>query len=246
MNKLKLKISATKRFRRAINRLLPTDTLGEKFYVTYSKFYEKIKANPDACVLELGSRNVRNVSAQKHGERFNRESYKKNAKEYVGFDYHPGENVDVVGDIHNLSRHLPQEHFDAVFSGAVFEHLAMPWKAVLEINKVMKKGGLLYIETHPAWPPHELPWDFWRYQKASFSALLNKKTGFKIIECVEGERASIVSYAKHLTKWVRPESLVYLYVAVIAEKISAPDVNLSWDVDLDDFAEGIYPPTTAL
>ncbi len=121
----------------------------------------------------------------------------------------------------------------------------MPWKAVLEINAVMKKGGLLYIQTHPAWPPHELPWDFWRYQKASFSALLNKKTGFRIIECIEGDRASIVVYNKQLMKAVIPKDAIHLGIGLMAEKIGPADEALSWNVELEDFVEGIYPSPKA-
>jgi SAM-dependent methyltransferase len=239
MNRTKLKISIITHVLRTINSLLPTDSIGEPHRKLTLSFREKVNNIPDACLLEIGSRNVTGT--------VHRGNY-KSVKEYVGFDYHAGENVDVVGDAHKLSGYLPHEHFDAVFSNVVFEHIAMPWKAVLEINKVMKKGGLLLINTHPAWPPHELPWDFWRYQKASFAALLNKKTGFKILACEERDRASLVAYSRHLSKACRnmPKNSVYLSVGVMAEKIGPADETLSWNVDLEDFVEGIYPPPKAL
>ena len=53
-------------------------------------------------------------------------------------------------------------------------------------SRVMAVGGLMMIQTHPAWPAHELPWDFWRYQQSSFKALLNRFTGFEIIACRDG------------------------------------------------------------
>lgn len=53
----------------------------------------------------------------------------------------------------------------------------MPWQVILEINKVMKEGGLLLIATVPTWPRHALPWDFWRYSKGAFKDLLNPSTG---------------------------------------------------------------------
>ncbi len=159
---------------RAINRILPSDTSGEQYRKLFPRFLEKTNNIPDANVLEIGSRNE---AGQVQKGRFT------SAKEYVGFDYYPGDNVDVVGDAHKLSRYLPQEHFDAVYSNSVFEHLAMPWKVVLEMNKVMKTGGLVFINTHPAYPPHNRPWDFWRFQESSFSTLLNAKTGFRIIDC---------------------------------------------------------------
>jgi hypothetical protein len=90
--------------------------------------------------------------------------------EYVGSDIHPGPNVDVVGDAHQLSKYV---------SGPL-------WKAVLEINAVLADGGLLFVATHQSWPPHELPGDFWRYSPAAFEALLNRETGFEIIRAERG------------------------------------------------------------
>ena len=68
-------------------------------------------------------------------------------RRYVGVDVHPGPNVDVVGDAHRLSQ-LVDGPFDAVYSISTFEHLAMPWKVVLEINRVLRDGGLLFTATH--------------------------------------------------------------------------------------------------
>ena len=62
---------------------------------------------------------------------------------YTGIDIVAGENVDVVGDAHQLSEYFDEDCFDAVFSISTFEHLAMPWKAAIEINRVMKTGGVL-------------------------------------------------------------------------------------------------------
>ena len=44
---------------------------------------------------------------------------------------------------------------------------------MLELNKVLRVGGVIQVVTHPAWPPHELPWDFWRFPKGAFTALFN-------------------------------------------------------------------------
>ena len=58
------------------------------------------------------------------------------AASYVGFDFYPGENVDVVGDAHKLSSYFGHdEKFDLIFSSAVFEHLHMPWIVAQEIQK---------------------------------------------------------------------------------------------------------------
>ena len=234
MSNLKIKVWIITRVIRAINRILPSDTSEEQYRKLFPRFLEKTNNIPDANVLEIGSRNE---AGHVQKGRFT------SAKEYVGFDYYPGGNVDVVGDAHKLSRYLPHEHFDAVYSNSVFEHLAMPWKVVLEMNKVMKTGGLVFINTHPAYPPHNRPWDFWRFQESSFSTLLNAKTGFRIIDCENGEPASLVLYGKAMFK-ARPslsKRLVSLGICVIAEKIGPPAAGLSWDVDVEDCLDGAYP-----
>lgn len=182
-------------------------------------------------LLEIGSRNV---TGQVRKELFPN-------TDYVGFDIHAGDNVDVVGDAHQLSSYFEPESFDAVFTMSVFEHLLMPWKVVLEMNKVLKPSGLVYLTTHPTWPAHELPWDFWRFQKNSFYGLFNRYTGFSIEKLEEGLPCRIVSLVDD--EATRP--LLYekanLGVALIARKTGESDPELKWDVNLDDVADSSYP-----
>ena len=85
-------------------------------------------------VLEIGARLVGSRSEAQ------RERFPK-ARRYVGMDVHPGPMVDVVGDAHELSRLVGRGSFDAVFSGAVLEHLAMPWLIAAEINRVLRPAA---------------------------------------------------------------------------------------------------------
>jgi hypothetical protein len=72
--------------------------------------------NPGMRVLEIGSREVTGESTARKGF--------ANAR-YVGFDFYPGRNVDVVGDAHKLSSYFVGEKFDLIYSAAVLEHFAM-------------------------------------------------------------------------------------------------------------------------
>src|ERR1044072_7003937 len=63
-------------------------------------------------------------------------------------DVLPGENVTVVGDAHQMTALFPPATFDFVQSVSVFEHLVMPWKVALEMNRVMKLGALAFVFTH--------------------------------------------------------------------------------------------------
>ena len=58
----------------------------------------------------------------------------------------------------------------------------MPWKVAIELNRVMKTGGLVLIHTHQTIGMHDLPWDFWRYSDTSWHGLFNEYTGFEIVE----------------------------------------------------------------
>ena len=79
-------------------------------------------------VLEIGSRVV---TGAHHRSRFAQ-------ADHVGFDFYPGETVDVVGDAHRLTVHFPKgEQFDLIFCSAVFEHLHMPWVVAEEITKLL-------------------------------------------------------------------------------------------------------------
>lgn len=125
-------------------------------------------------ILEIGSREVTAVSSA-------RKEF-ANA-EYVGFDFYPGNNVDVVGDVHRLSTYFKEgEKFDIIYSSACFEHFAMPWIAAVEIAKMLKVGGLVCIETHFAFSSHERPWHFFHFTDMGLRTLFSPALGFECID----------------------------------------------------------------
>jgi len=105
--------------------------------------------------------------------------------EYIGVDVqHSGHNhrrskVDVYYD----GRRLPfnDESFDSVFSSEVLEHIFNPDEILPELNRVMKKGGLLLITVPFSWNEHETPFDYARYSSFGIRHLLEKH-GFSIRE----------------------------------------------------------------
>jgi hypothetical protein len=153
--------------------------------------------------------------------------------EYVGFDVSPGPNVDIVGDAHHLSRFLA-EKFSAAFSISTFEHLLIPWKVVLELNKVLNEGAVVYTQTHQAWPLHDAPWDFWRLSQDAWHGLYNRHTGFEIVKAMHAETAflSPARLPPHFRGF--DHAPCYLGSACIARKIGRPEV--AWEAEMD----GIY------
>ena len=159
----------------------------------------------------------------------------------VVLDVLDGENVDVVGDAHSLSLYFPGNHFDASMSIFVFEHLAMPWKVVLEINKVLKYGGYCLIYTHQTIGLHDLPWDFYRFSEDCWPTLFNKSTGFEIIERGSDFEQFIIPFIWPPGKTNAELSAGREASWCIAKKIS--DSNLHWPVSVSDILVTNYPDT---
>ncbi len=157
---------------------------------------------------------------------------------YTGFDILPGPNVDVVGDAHDMRRAFPEKHFDAVMAISVLEHILMPWKMVLELNYVMKPGGIALFHTHQTWPVHDAPWDFWRFSIDAWPALFNAKTGFEIVQRGMGGPTFLVPLRVAEGTNFR-EQVGYLVSGVIVRKVS--NTLLSWDVSVNDAIETVYP-----
>jgi SAM-dependent methyltransferase len=81
---------------------------------------------------------------------------------YTGVDVAAGPGVDVVlDDPHKLP--LPDEHFDAIVSSSCFEHADFFWLTFLECARVLRPGGILYINAPSNGPYHPYQRDNWRF-----------------------------------------------------------------------------------
>ena len=105
------------------------------------------------------------------------------AHEYVGVDYEPGDDVDVVADAHELSKHFAAESVDGVIACSIFEHVKYPWIATAEIAKILKVGGLAFIHTHQTFALHAHPHDYWRFSMEGLAALFPVTIGFEVLSC---------------------------------------------------------------
>ena len=201
----------------------------EPHFLLAHDFWELVKGKPDGRALEIGSRARSGIS---------RRGLFPETIEYVGLDIMEGENVDVVGDAHELSKLFPQEHFDFVLTLSTFEHLFMPWVVAVEMNKVMKTGGHALIWTPYTWNPHDEPWDFFRFSKYAYTALFNEKTGFAVVDAQMGNKCAIVPeiYQKHYDFYDR---ISFSDSVCLIRKIGPTD--LSWDVNVKELLKTHYP-----
>jgi len=185
-------------------------------------------------VLEIGSRLVT-------GDCF--KQYFSEA-EYTGFDFYPGKNVDVVGDAHKLTTYFAKdEKFDVIYSSAVFEHFAMPWLVAVEMSKLLKVGGMVYVETHFSYSSHERPWHFFQYSDMALRVLFSPALGFECIEAgmsnpIVGRFSSLADeYLKQ-----QPIKGLYCHSSYLGKKLREVD-NFSWEeVSINDVVgETKYP-----
>lgn len=196
--------------------------------------------NERLSVLEIGARVVVPGSVSK------RELFPA-ASSYCGFDLYADENTDLVGDVHRLSSYF-QEPFDAVFSLAVLEHLAMPWAAALEINKVLRPGGITFHQTHFAFPLHEQPADYWRFTEEGLRAIFSPVAGFGDVECEFSDPVSLHPTSRSIDHIHLPSQPAFIQVAALARKVGEVDAErIRWEVEPSDVAVAavVYPRPNA-
>lgn len=164
---------------------------------------------------------------------------------YIGFDFYPGDNVDVVGDAHTLSSYFdPGLEFDLIFSSAAFEHLHMPWIVAQEIQKLLKVGGYVFVETHFSFSSHERPWNFFQFSDKGLRALFNSALGFDLIDSSMSNPINGV-FADGADAYLRgkPISELYCHSEILCKKSrDVPDFNWS-KVNVDEIVDNTrYPP----
>lgn len=196
------------------------------------RFIDAVDAIPNAKVLDIGGR------ARSRLDR----SQDFLAADVTVLDIIPGENVDVVADAHEMATFFPPEHFDAVYSVSVFEHIMMPWAVVPQMNSIMKTGGIALISTHQTLGMHDMPWDFWRMSDSAWDALFNSKTGFEIVErMMESEQFIIPFIYRPIKAWAE-RAAGYEGSAVVVRKTGPCD--LSWPVTPAQLTATMYPSGT--
>lgn len=154
-------------------------------------------------------------------------------------DIKPDPGVDIVGDVHMLSRLAPANSFDFAISVAVFEHLLMPWKAAIEINQVLRPGALMLIYTHQTIGMHDLPWDFWRYSADAWPALFNTATGYKIEQTQMADFMHVVPANYYASQPLAEQAGGFRASSVLVRKVGPPQV--SWPVDAAPLMKAAYP-----
>ncbi len=104
----------------------------------------------------------------------------KQANQYDTLDVEKrAPNLTFLSDICNMNM-IKNETYDSAICLQVLEHVSDPFKAMREINRILKKGSILVCSVPHLSRLHEEPHDYYRYTKYGLEYLF-KKSGFSIV-----------------------------------------------------------------
>jgi len=89
-------------------------------------------------------------------------------------------NVKFIGDIQKMDA-IVDSSYDCALCLGVLEHVQNPFKAIAEVNRVLKKGAIAIITVPHLSRLHEEPNDYFRFTKYGLKSLL-EEVGFEVLE----------------------------------------------------------------
>ncbi|HRF46157.1 MAG TPA: class I SAM-dependent methyltransferase [Anaerolineales bacterium] len=113
---------------------------------------------------------------------------------YDGLDAYPrSERVRYVADAQAMTM-IADGTYDSVLCLEVLEHVPDPFKAMREMGRVLRPGGLLVLSVPHLSRLHDLPHDYYRYTRYGVERLL-AHGGFELIQC--RVRGGLFSFLSH-------------------------------------------------
>lgn len=101
-------------------------------------------------------------------------------------------DCDVIGDLLNIP--LTDGELDGVVLTEVLEHCEDPFKAISEVRRVLKPGGLLFVTSPFIWSWHGregMYRDYWRFTHQGWELLLKDFADVKIEACEWTEEGTV-------------------------------------------------------
>jgi len=150
----------------------------------------------------------------------------------IGMEITPCPTADLLGDVLDLP--FGAEVFDFVFSQAVLEHVKDPQRAVDEMVRVLKPGGVFYCEVAFMQPVHQAPIHFFNHTRYGIAYVCRE---------LEEVRLSPIGRFDEAFRWWAEQSgagsvLGSLALDAIVEKLEPVHDHSSWDQKLNG-ASGI-------
>ena len=105
----------------------------------------------------------------------------QNWSEYILCDMSPGDDVDIVCDAHKLTDQFQKNSFDIVVINSVLEHVRRTWIVAQQIYAILKRNGIVHVQTHQSFPLHGYPDDYYRFSIEALSDIFGPPEGYHIL-----------------------------------------------------------------
>ena len=160
-------------------------------------------------------------------------------------DIVPGPNIDYVGPAEAIP--LPDASVDLVITQETLEHVADPFKAMLEIHRVLKVGGKLYLQVPFIIGYHPGPTDYWRFTRegiirlVEISGLECQRVGVAVGSSTGFYRIAVEYFAIVLSLPLPPLYMpAKAFFALVFYPIKLLDVLTSYSKQNDRLAGGYF------
>lgn len=144
------------------------------------KLFFAIYGRPGQMIVELGSYNVNGTLRD----------FSPNEAVYLGLDLEAGPGVDIC--VQGQLLPLPTDFADLVVSSSALEHDPFFWETFMELTRILKPGGFLYLNAPSNGAFHRYPLDCWRFYPDCGRAFerLAQKNGYAltVVESFLAER----------------------------------------------------------
>ena len=168
---------------------------GKRFFNTYAKHKES------GLVVDIGSQDVNGSLKEVMPDRFR----------YLGLDFKEANNVDIVlDDPYQIP--LESDSVDILVSSSCLEHSEFFWLTFLEMVRVTKPDGLIYLNAPSGGPHHAFPVDCWRFRLDASMALMNwaNRNGYNTI-LLEAFVDSAPVWHDMVAIYIKDKDLSHLY-----------------------------------
>ncbi len=152
----------------------------------YSKMFFEVYCSgvlsDNFSIVEIGSQNVNGSMREVAPKGVN----------YIGVDFVEGNGVDIIlDDPYKIT--LSDSSADIVVTSSCFEHSEFFWLTFIEMCRILKPGGFIYLNAPSNGTFHRYPVDCWRFYPDSGEALAAwaRRSGFEItlVESFIGARS---------------------------------------------------------
>jgi SAM-dependent methyltransferase len=149
--------------------------------VSVASFIASHLDSKDKSVLEMGAKYINGTI---------RDVLQPQSMSYTGIDIEAGSCVDYVCDGCEAASMFGDETFDIVVSVDTLEHV-LKWECfIVNMKRLVKKGGLVALVTcSPSFPPHSQP-DYWRFTTSDLLLFFND---FEIVASTGPEPVGIIA-----------------------------------------------------